>query len=517
MIAPVSSSLPFDVVVVGGGINGAGIALQAAASGLRTALIESHDFASGTSSRSSKLIHGGLRYLEYLDFKLVRESLGEREAIMELAPHLVWPLRFVMPIVPGGKPAWLIRGGLFLYDRLAPRHALAGTESLDLDKMPDRMGFDTTYHRAYVYSDCWADDARLVIANVMAAAELGASIYPRTVLDATERSSNGWRLTIKDAGSGASREIVAAVLVNAAGPWAVPLARKILGGRIEFVENLVRGSHIVLPRLYAGNHATMLQVGDGRIVVTMPYENNLTLVGTTDSPFSGDPRHVVATAEECGYLLQVVNRFFPGRRTADDIIWSYAGVRPLFKQGRARDGDPTTSTRDYAFKLDRGAGGNEAPLLTVLGGKLTTYRKLAARALHELAPLLPRLKPPVLPATLPGGDIGQGGPAQYAQELQHRYPWLPTRYAARFARTYGSRTEQMLGDAERLEDLGPGFGGDLHFREVEYLRRHEWAVSADDILWRRTKCGLTLSASQVIGLERFLAGGRAILTGEARP
>lgn len=508
MTATVSPSPPFDVVVVGGGINGAGIALQAAASGLKTALLESHDFASGTSSRSSKLIHGGLRYLEYFDFKLVRESLGEREAVMTLAPHLVWPLRFVMPIVPGGKPAWLIRSGLFLYDRLAPRHALAGTESLDLAKVPDHMGFDDTYRRAYVYSDCWADDARLVVANVIAAAEMGARIFPRTALHAAQRQPNGWRLTIEDIDSGATRDIAASVLVNAAGPWAVPLTRKILGGPTEFVENLVRGSHIVLPRLYIGGHATMLQAGDGRIVVTMPYENNLTLVGTTDSPFSADPRQVTPTDTECDYLLQVVNRFFQCKRAADDIVWSYAGVRPLFKQGHARDSNPTTSTRDYAFKLDRGAGGREAPLLTVLGGKLTTYRKLAAQALRELAPSFPQLKPPALPATLPGGDIGQGGPAQFAAELRRRYPWLPAGYAARFARTYGSRTERMLGDAQRLEDLGPGFGSDLHLREVEYLRHHEWARTVDDILWRRTKCGLAMSASQVAGLECFLADCR---------
>lgn len=510
MTAAISSSPSFDVVVVGGGINGAGIALLAAASGLRTALLESHDFASGTSSCSSKLIHGGLRYLEYFDFKLVREALGEREAILELAPHLVWPLRFVMPIVPGGKPAWLIRSGLFLYDRLARRHTLEETESLDLAKAPDRMGFGDSYHRAYVYSDCWGDDARLVLANVMAAAERGASIYPRTSLDAAARSPDGWRLTVRNTDSGATYDIATSVLINAAGPWAVPLTRTILGGPTGFVENLVRGSHIVLPRLYTGDHATMLQAGDGRIVVTMPYEGNFTLVGTTDNPFTGDLRHVVATEEECAYLLQIVNRFFRNKCTPDDIVWSYAGVRPLFKEGSARDDNPTTSTRDYAFKRDRGASGSEALLLTVLGGKLTTYRKLADRALRELASFFPRLKPPAWPAPLPGGDIGDGGPARYAQELQRRYPWLPSGYAARFARTYGSRTERILGDAGRFEDLGPCFGGNLHLREVEYLRRHEWAVTADDILWRRTKCGLVVSAAQIVELEYFLAAERTI-------
>ena len=505
---PDATSAMFDVAVIGGGINGAGIACEAASRGLSAALMESHDFAIGTSSRSSKLIHGGLRYLEYYDFRLVREALGEREALMRIAPHLIWPIRFVMPVTPGGKPAWMLRAGLFLYDHLASRRVLPASERVDLHSRRDGMGFRKEFRRAFIYSDCRVDDARLVIANVLGAERHGATIMPRTRFETAERDGRLWRVRVTSVDSGQTTELRARTIVNAAGPWAVATARSVGAIGDDVKANLVRGSHIVLPKLYEGAHATMLQVGDGRIVVTMPYEDGYTLVGTTDNRFEGDPRQVEITSGERNYLLDVVRRFFRSEVEAGDIVWSYSGVRPLFEEGKTRDGDPTTATRDYAFKIDRGPDRKGAPILTVLGGKLTTYRRLAQHAVGELSPLLGVASAPASSRAivLPGGEIGEGGTAGHAKRLLAERPFLAPGLASRLARTYGSRADDLLGDARRESDLGASFGGDLHEREVDFLTRTEWAASADDILWRRTKCGLRVTRQQADGLADFLAG-----------
>ena len=500
------ASSVYDLLVIGGGINGAGIACDAAARGLKTALVESNDFAAGTSSRSSKLVHGGLRYLEYYDFRLVRESLSERERIMNKARHICWPLRFVMPVVPSARAAWMVRIGLFLYDHLAKRATLPGTESVKLDSRPDRLGFAKDYEKAFIYSDCWVDDARLVIANLQGAARNGAVILPRTRFADARREDGHWVVDLQDSDTGARRPARAKVVVNAAGPWAISLASNVQDVTTNFTAKLVRGSHIIVPKLYEGDHGAMLQLGDGRIVVTMPYENDYTLVGTTDHEDHGDPRAVTSTSAERHYLIAAANTFFARKSSEKDIVWEYSGVRPLFEEGTSRDKNPTTITRDYSFKIDRGVGGEGAVFLTVLGGKLTTYRRLAAHVLAEITPFLP--EPGKAGETenvvLPGGDIPAEGPKAFAEQLMSRYTWLAAAHAQRLARTYGSLAFAVLGDARSTKDLGFLLGDDLYSREVEYLVAHEWAMTAEDILWRRTKCGLRFKAPEIEALSTYL-------------
>ena len=496
----------YDLLVIGGGINGAGIACDAAGRGLKTALLESVDFASGTSSRSSKLIHGGLRYLEYYDFRLVRESLSERERLMTKARHIAWPLRFVMPVVPQSRPAWLVRIGLFLYDHLASRVTLKGTETIRLSQKPDQLGFKSQYDKAFVYSDCWVDDARLVVANLQGAQGYGADIYARTQFKTAERRDNHWHISVLDENIGCEKKLQARIIVNAAGPWAVPIAKSVPGVDTDYSAKLVRGSHIIVPRLYDGNNATMLQLSDERIVVTMPFENEFTLVGTTDADHPGDPRDAVITDEERDYLLSAANHFFERQTRVEDIVWTYSGVRPLFEEGKSRDSNPTTVTRDYSFKIDTGADGEGAPFLTVLGGKLTTYRRLADHVMIKLKPFLPADIGPgkTKDDLLPGADIGSDGPLAYTDKLKADYPWLPDALRIRWARTYGSLVHVLLSGANSLDDLGPCFGGDLYGREVDYLMQHEWAANAEDVLWRRTKCGLRFPPSRIGELNEYI-------------
>jgi glycerol-3-phosphate dehydrogenase len=500
----------YDLLIIGGGINGAGIACDAAGRGLKTVLMESDDFASGTSSRSSKLIHGGLRYLEYYDFKLVRESLSERELLMKKARHITQPLRFVIPVVPQNRPAWLVRCGLFLYDHLAPRKSLKGTETIRLSDKPGRLGFADHLDKAFVYSDCWVDDARLVIANIQGAVADGAHVLARTKFNAAHRDGGQWEITATEQDSGRSSTLRARIIVNAAGPWAVPIAQEIPELAIDYSAKLVRGSHIVVPKIYDGPNATMLQLGDSRIVVTMPYETDYTLIGTTDEKHRGDLRKVEITKTERDYLIAAVNQFFARKITADDIVWTYAGVRPLFEEGNSRDSNPSTVTRDYSFKIDCGAGGSAPPFLTVLGGKLTTYRRLAEHVFKELEDKLPTHTGPgkTFKSLLPGADIGEGGPEAYADRLARSYPFLSEKHRTRLARTYGALVPEMLAGATAIGDLGVCFGDDLYQREVEYLVRQEWAVAADDVLWRRTKCGLRFTPEEKLKLARYLETAR---------
>ena len=501
----------YDIVVIGGGINGAGIACDAAGRGLKVALLESADIASSTSSRSSKLIHGGLRYLEYYDFRLVRESLSERERLMRKARHIAWPLRFVMPVVPHSRPAWLIRIGLFLYDHLAPRKALQGTETVRLSQEPDRMGFRSTYDKAFIYSDCWVDDARLVVANLHGAEADGADILARTAFQTAVRDDRGWLITAHEKDGGRALKLRAGIIVNAAGPWAVSIAQSVPGVATAYSAKLVRGSHIIVPRLYDGAHACMLQPDNERIVVAMPYETDYTLFGTTDEVHPGDPREVEITEKERDYLLDAANMFFERQTRPEDIQWAYSGVRPLFEEGKSRDNNPTTITRDYSFKIDRGEDGQGAPFLTVLGGKLTTYRRLAEDALRQLASSLPPETGPGRTAgsILPGADIGEDGPFAYAETLKSDYPWLPDDLRVRLARTYGSLLHVLLDGATGIEDMGPLLGGDMYAREVDYLMAREWAATPEDVLWRRTKCGLRFTADEVDSLTAYIAKAQA--------
>ena len=496
----------YDVLVIGGGINGAGIACDSAGRGLKTALMESTDFGSGTSSRSTKLIHGGLRYLEYYDFRLVRESLSERELLMRKAAHIAWPLRFVMPVVAASRPAWFVRIGLFLYDHLASRKHLQGTETIRLQEKPERMGFEKSFNKAFVYSDCWVDDARLVIANVQEAERNNAAIYAHTAFKAAERKDGLWEVQGYNSLQRNSVSVRAKVVVNAAGPWAISIADSVPQVTTDYAAKLVRGSHIIVPKLYQGDHATMLQLDDKRIIVTMPYEGDFTLVGTTDQNHETDPREVAITQAEIDYLVKASNTFFTRKITNDDIVWAYSGVRPLFEEGKSRDGNPTTVTRDYSFKVDRGADNSGAPFLTVLGGKLTTYRKLANHVMKVLAEYLPIDTSSTLTrdAILPGAEIGDAGPFAYASQLASRYPWLTDKHRVRLARTYGSKVPVLLEGATSIKDLGTCFGDDLYQTEVDYLIDKEWAATAEDVLWRRTKCGLRFSDAESAELAAYM-------------
>jgi glycerol-3-phosphate dehydrogenase len=492
------SSTQADLIIVGGGINGVGIARDAAGRGLRAILVEQGDLGSATSSASSKLIHGGLRYLEQLEFKLVAEALAEREVLLNAAPHIVRPMRFVMPHARDLRPGWMIRAGLFLYDWLARRQTLAPSRRADLAAPPYAGAFKPGYTRGYAYSDCWVDDARLVIANARAAAEAGAAILPRTKCVSATRDGALWRATL--VGDGGETHVEARALVNAAGPWVDRFLAQTLGGPAQSRVKLVQGSHIVVPRLYEGGHACLLQNDDRRVVFAYPYESRYTLVGTTDVELPGEPGSCGATPEEIAYLCRAANRYFLRTIDPGDVKWSYCGVRALVDDGSR---NPSQLTRDYLLRLD--GAPSEAPLLSVFGGKITTYRRLAERALERLAPWFPQAGEPwTATARLPGGEIPDGDLAAYSVVLGARYPALPPPLVAALARRHGSRVPDVLADAGAIADLGPHFGGDLYGCEVDYFQAQEWARSAEDVLWRRTKAGLHLDLAQQADLCRYM-------------
>ena len=486
----------YDLAVVGGGINGAGIAVDAAGRGLLTFLCEQHDLASHTSSASSKLVHGGLRYLEHGEFRLVREALAEREVLLAKAPHIVHPLRFVLPHQPHLRPAWMIRAGLFFYDHLGRREKLPASRSL---RFGANSPLQEHLRRGFEYADCSVDDARLVVLNAMAARERGAHVHPRTRCVSARRSKGLWHLHL-ERDDGSLYSIRARALVNAAGPWVAQFLRDDLRQRPPYGIRLIQGSHLVVPRLYEGEQAYILQNEDRRIVFVIPYLGRFTLIGTTDREYLGDPAKVQISDEETGYLLAVVNAHFKRQLHREDILWSFSGVRPLCDD---ESDEPSAVTRDYTLAL-QGAPG-EAPLLSVFGGKLTTYRKLAEAALAELAPTFPRLGPAwTADAPLPGGE-NMSSPEDLAVELLARYPWLSAGLARRWATSYGTRSWRLLDGVKGETDLGEHLGAGLYAREVDYLCREEWAENADDILWRRSKLGLFLDAAQKLRLAEYLA------------
>ncbi|HEX3064385.1 MAG TPA: glycerol-3-phosphate dehydrogenase [Dongiaceae bacterium] len=481
---------PVDLLVVGGGINGVGIARDAAGRGLSVILAEKDDLASATSSRSTKLIHGGLRYLEYYEFRLVREALSEREVLLASAPHIIWPLRFVLPHEKSLRPAWMIRIGLFLYDHLGGRRSLPGSRRADLSRPPYDDGLKPGLKIGFEYSDCWVNDARLVALNAMDARERGAQILTHTACISARREGAIWLAEL--AGHNGQRMTVRArALVNAAGPWTGEFLAKEMGrGGGEHLR-LVKGSHIVVNRIYAGDHAFILQNTDRRIVFTIPYESRFTLVGTTDIPYHDDPAKVHIDEDETRYLCDVVNHHFNRQISPADVVWSYSGVRPLFDE----DGSESASavSRDYVLDLEHEAGG--PPLLNVFGGKITTYRRLSEHALQKLKPYFTQARGDwTATAKLPGGDMPGADFAAFLAEQTRRFAWLAPDTVRRLARAYGTRLEQMLGGACSIPDLGQNFGGDLYEREVEYLVAQEWASGAQDVLWRRTKLGLHLPA-----------------------
>jgi glycerol-3-phosphate dehydrogenase len=490
-----------DLLVIGGGINGVGIARDAAGRGLSVMLVEQDDLASHTSSWSSKLIHGGLRYLEHYEFRLVREALIEREVLLRAAPHIVWPLDFILPHSPEQRPAWMIRLGLLLYDHLGGRELLPRSRRVRLDGTPYGAPLKPWVRAAFSYADCAVDDSRLVVLNAIDARERGAVIRTRTACVGADRGAEGWRVRLRDVERGAVEEVLCRALVNATGPWVSQLLQNELGLDTRSRVRLVKGSHIVTRKLHDGGHAYILQHEDKRIVFVIPYRDEFSLIGTTDVPYEGDPAAVRITAEETAYLCRVVSRYFRREITPADVVWDYAGVRPLYDDASA---DPSAVTRDYVFDLDAGPG--KAPLLSVFGGKLTTYRKLAEHALEKLQPVMGfGAGPWTAAAHLPGGDIPGADFAAFLGRFQAAHPWLPAEVARRLARNYGTRAERILEGHKSLDALGRHFGGGLYEAELDHLHREEWARRAEDVIWRRTKLGLRAGPDVAAPIAAWLA------------
>ena len=505
-------TLACDVLVVGGGINGAGVARDAAGRGLSVVLCEKDDLAAHTSSASTKLIHGGLRYLEYYEFGLVRKALIEREVLLRSAPHIMWPLRFVMPHAKGQRPAWLIRAGLFLYDMLARRELLPASSGIDLARHAAGQPLKPEFKRGFVYSDGWVDDARLVVLNAIDAAEHGARILTRTRCTALAREGEGsgasWLATLQDA-DGKQTAVRARSVVNAAGPWTAQFLRQAAPAAPHRHLRLIKGSHIVVKRLFAHDHAYIFQHPDGRIVFAIPYEHDFTLIGTTDLDYQGDSGKVEIDDEEIRYLCELSSYYFSKPVDPADVVWTYAGVRPLVEDAAA---DAKAVTRDYRFELEQ----DGAPLLSIFGGKITTFRKLAEEAVDVLAPLLQQGTTRgawTAKACLPGGDLFGSAPqnravrefGQFVQGVQRQYAWLPAPLVARYARAYGTRIHVLLDGRTDVAAMGEEIATGLYAAEVDYVRRHEWAVSAADILWRRSKLGLHLPRATADTLDAWLA------------
>jgi glycerol-3-phosphate dehydrogenase len=501
-----SASLPrYDLAVIGGGVNGCGIARDAAGRGLSVLLMERGDLAGATSSASTKLIHGGLRYLEYHEYRLVREALKEREVLLQAAPHIVWPLRFVLPHHKGLRPWPILRLGLFLYDNLGGRKILPGTRTLDLRTDPAGAPLREEFARGFEYSDCWVEDARLVVLNARDAADRGAEIRTRTRCVSARREADGWRVAMRDEATGAISDAMARIVVNAAGPWAADILGQVAGLNTVARVRMVKGSHVVTRRLYGHDRCYIFQNSDGRICFAIPYEDEFTLIGTTDEEFKGDPSEAAISEAETAYLCRAVSGYFRQEVTPADVVWSYAGVRPLYDDGASRAQE---ATRDYVLTLDAPAGG--APLLSVFGGKITTYRRLAEAVMARLSPHLPGLRPAwTATSPLPGGDFEWNGAATLAADLASRYPFLDPALARRLVRYYGTRAAAMLGDAREAADLGRDFGAGLTEREVAWQMREEWAREPADVLWRRTKLGLRIGAEGQAALAGFMAAQRA--------
>jgi glycerol-3-phosphate dehydrogenase len=480
-----------DLFIIGGGINGAGIARDAAGRGLSVILCEKDDLAQGTSSRSGKLVHGGLRYLEYHEFRLVREALIEREVLLESAPHIIWPMRFVLPHSADDRPAWLVRLGLFLYDHLGGRKRLPGTRTLNLSRDPEGAPLKPGYTRGFEYSDCWVDDARLVVLNALDAAERGARVLTRTACTSARRDGDLWRIETTDTRTGARRTVMARALVNAGGPWVNDIIGRVAGTNSTRNVRLVKGSHIIVPKFWEGTQAYLVQNHDKRVIFINPYEGNMALIGTTDIPYDGAAEKVAADESEIDYLIAAVNRYFTQGLRRSDVLHSFSGVRPLYDDGA---GNPSAVTRDYVFDLDTTGG---APMLNIFGGKITTFRKLAEQAIQRLAPHFPGLRPDwTAQGILPGGDLPGGDVAAFLADLDARYPWLPRDLGRHYLRLYGTRTHDLIGARGALDAMGRRFGPLLYEAEVRHLVTCEWAETTEDILWRRTKHRLHMTPAE---------------------
>lgn len=487
-----------DLFVVGGGINGAGIACDATGRSLKVGLCEANDFASATSSASSKLIHGGLRYLEHYEFRLVREALKERELLLAKMPHISWPLRFVLPHEPHLRPRWMLRLGLFIYDHLNWRMRLPKTESVKLQRSPYGAGLKPDFGFGFAYSDGWVDDARLVIGNLKSARNRGARIFARHRCVSARRvdgdgSGKVWQVEMEEGGTGRRVVLRTRGLVNASGPWVKQWFTDVGHVATRKRVRLVKGSHIVVPRLHDGEHAFILQNSDNRIVFVIPYERDFSLIGTTDIALDHhEPGPVSISPEEVGYLCDLSNHYMRKQIAPDDVVWSYSGVRPLFDDGTD---DPSAVTRDYVLETDDADG--QAPLLSVFGGKITTYRKLAEHALDDLGRYYPSMGGRwTHQEPLPDGEMPHADFDAFMEGLYAVHPGLPQTYLYRLARRHGAGCDDLLGTARTTDDLGRHFGGDLYEIEVDHLVRDEWAREPDDVLWRRTKEGLHMTAEQ---------------------
>jgi glycerol-3-phosphate dehydrogenase len=510
-----------DLLVIGGGINGCGVARDAAGRGLSVTLAEMSDLASATSSSSTKLFHGGLRYLEYFEFRLVRESLIERETLLRAMPHISWPMRFVLPyhedmrfegdtptskllsvVLPwmrGRRPAWLIRLGLFLYDTLGGRKILPGTTTLDLSSAPEGRALQDRFTTAYEYSDCWVEDSRLVVLNARDAEARGAQILTQTRVVSARQEDGIWAVTLEDVSSGQTRTLRARMIVNAGGPWVGDVIHDVIHSRSKDSVRLVRGSHIVTQRLFDHDKCYFFQGTDGRIMFAIPYETDFTLIGTTDQEHNDPATPPVCTPQEQAYMVDFVNAYLKDPISIDDIVWSYSGVRPLYDDGAS---SATAATRDYTLKVDRSAG---APVINIFGGKITTYRRLAEGVLDLVAAEIGGLPPKwTAGVPLPGGDFAVTDVEKVVADLARDYPFLDAAWARRLIRAFGTDAHDMLGGAASAADLGQDFGATLTAAEVDWFIDNEYARSAEDVLWRRTKLGLRMTCAQVDALQDYI-------------
>ncbi|MCV3273136.1 glycerol-3-phosphate dehydrogenase [Roseobacter sinensis] len=526
MSSPSEHSKTYDLFIVGGGINGCGIARDAAGRGLSVALAEMNDLASATSSASTKLFHGGLRYLEYFEINLVRHALAEREVLLKAMPHISWPMRFVLPyhkdmrfegstptsrilntIMPwmkGRRPAWLIRLGLLLYDNLGGRKILPATKTLNLKGSVEGAPIEDRFEKAYEYSDCWIEDSRLVVLNARDAEARGADVMVRTKVISAARVGDLWEIAVEETETGDTRTIHARMLINAGGPWVGDIIQQKV--RINSTEGvrLVRGSHIVTRKLYDHDKCYFFQGTDGRIIFAIPYETDFTLIGTTDAEHDDPSVKPVCTEGERDYLLNFINQYLKEDITADDVVWSYSGVRPLYDDGAS---SATAATRDYTLKVDDAGG---APILNVFGGKITTYRKLAEDAMDKIVPFFPGTSGHwTAGVPLPGGDFAVDGFEMLVTRLKENFAFLSEFWARRLVRAYGTEAWDVLGDAEVEADLGQSFGATLTERELHWLQKNEYARTAEDVIWRRNKLGLRLTQEEIAALETFMRSATA--------
>jgi|TARA_B110000114_G_scaffold84730_1_gene89579 glycerol-3-phosphate dehydrogenase len=487
-----------DIFVIGGGINGCGIARDAAGRGYSVRLAEMNDLASGTSSWSSKLIHGGFRYLEHYEFKLVREALGERETLLKMAPHIIWPMRFVLPHHSSMRPAWLLRLGLFLYDHMGKRKLLPGTKQINLTTHSVGKPLKATYTKGFEYSDCWVNDARLVVLNAQDAQEHGAKIETHTKVISASRENDHWSISTRNLRTDEISIHKARLLVNASGPW----VDKVLGEAFENKGSnnvrLVQGSHIVVPKIHDHDKAYIFQNADNRIIFALPYEQDFTLIGTTDQDYQGDPSDVKITASEIDYICSSASAYFEKPIDANNIVWSYSGVRPLFDDGAT---EAQEATRDYVLRVD----GDDLPVINIFGGKITTYRKLSESMMDKIATLIgTRLGAWTADSNLPGGDFDVSDFDSLVAKLEMEFKFLDSTLATRLVRSYGTHAWTIMKGALDVEDMGQDFGGTLSQREIEYLMKYEWAECAEDVVWRRSKLGIRLSEMEVSVIDHWM-------------